>query len=239
MKISQLKRDPDYIKKHLVETKDGKLVVLKDSTIIVPARFLNKGLSIKKEQVYIIGMYALIMGDRYAVSNVNAMININPIRTTIIKINDVDHYEFAFNNGSVMIKDLNTIRDDNIIYNIFDEFISNGNVPWYFDYEDMGRIFATAKEYADMRIGDNTEVIQLLVSVLSRDNSERLKYYRHNLKKYSDLEVRPTFVPLESVMYVATNTLNKLTGSYFSEGVMSALVNPSEKVERLEELLRA
>jgi hypothetical protein len=47
----------------------------------------------------------------------------------------------------------------------------------------------------------------------------------------------PVYIPLRSVTYTATNTTNKLAGSYFQEGLVSALVSPSERKERIESIL--
>ena len=64
-------------------------------------------------------------------------------------------------------------------------------------------------------------------------------YYRSVINNRSDLKKNPpVFIPLRSVVYGATNTTNKLAGSYFNEGVISALVSPSTRIEPIEELLR-
>ena len=44
---------------------------------------------------------------------------------------------------------------------------------------------------------------------------------------------------LNNVRDSATNTTTRLGGSYYSEGVISALVNPSTRPERIESLLTA
>ena len=44
---------------------------------------------------------------------------------------------------------------------------------------------------------------------------------------------------LNSVRDSATNTTTKLGGNYYSEGVISALINPSDRVERIESILTA
>ena len=48
----------------------------------------------------------------------------------------------------------------------------------------------------------------------------------------------PALIPFRSVTYGATNTTAKLMGAYFDEGLTSALVNPSQRTEKIEELLR-
>ena len=89
-------------------------------------------------------------------------------------------------------------------------------------------------------MGENPEVIQLLTSLVSRNVNNRLQYYRSVVNTRKDLiDNPPAFVPLKSVMYSATNTVNKLVGSYFSEGVVSSLLYPTTRVEPLERILTA
>lgn len=238
MDIANLKRDPAYVLSKLKETNTGSVLTTADLTVIAPQRFEVKKLLFIGEYTEVVGMVALVIGDRYAVMSVNAIITLNQTSTTITSIDGDTYYEFNYAAGSEFMKTTEVVVDDFIIYNIFDEFISNGNVPWYFEYEDMADIFGTAKDYAGSNVGNNKIVNHLIVSVLTRNKQDRMKYYRHQIKTKKDLIVKPSFVPLKSVMYVATNTLNKFAGSYFSEAIVSALVHPADKVEKIESLLR-
>ncbi len=233
-----LKRDPGFVLSKLKETATGSVITTVDAKIQIPERFSKKKMLFVGEETFAVGIFAIIIGDKYAVMNVNSMININPATTNIVTVNGSNYYEFGFPAGSVLIKNTTVVKDDFLIYNIFDELLSNGNVPWYMTYEDMAKIYSTAREYAASKIGDNTTVIHLLVSILARNREDRMKYYRHQLRTYKDLDISPSFVPLKSVMYIASNTLNKFAGSYFSEAIVSALVYPADKVEKIETLLR-
>ena len=79
---------------------------------------------------------------------------------------------------------------------------------------------------------------QMFAAAITRDSANRAKYYRHTLSDLPSEDRPPTFIPLRSVTYGATNTTAKLMGSYWNDGLTSALVNPSEKTERIEQLLR-
>lgn len=238
MDISKLKRDPEYVLSKLKETNSGSVLTTTDLIVLVPERFEVKKLLFIGEYTDVVGMIALVIHDRYAVMSVNAMVTLNQTATSLIKIEDVSYYQFTYLAGSEFIKTTEVVIDDFIIYNIFDEFISNGNVPWYFEYQDFAELFSTAKEYANSNVGNNKIVNHLIVSVLTRNRKDRMKYYRHQIHTKRDLIEKPSFVPLKSVMYVATNTLNKFAGSYFSEAIVSALVHPADKVEKIESLLR-
>ena len=48
----------------------------------------------------------------------------------------------------------------------------------------------------------------------------------------------PAYIALKNLTYAATNTVARIGGSFFGDGLVSALTNPSERVERIESILR-
>jgi hypothetical protein len=236
-----LTRDPSRVIQTLVELEDGRLVTTKGCKIYIPARFAEHDLAYLGVNNYIVGIYAIVVDDEYyGVSTVNAMINIDPTDTNKIKMEDQEYVEFVFSPGSTVFKSLDLVKIDVLTYKIYDEIFSKGRVPFYMDYNDIGGIFDTAKYHANANLGATGEVTQLIASMISRDPKDKTKYYRTIIKELSDVRnVPPAFIPLRSVAYAATNTTTRLGGSYFDKGVVSALVNPADRVERIESLLKA
>lgn len=240
MNINDLIRDPKRVHANLRELEDGRLITLTGCRIYTPVRFSERGLTSIGVETHIVGIYAIVVEDKYyGVSMVNAMMRIDPGVRNVVNIDGDDYYEFVFEAGSTVIASVNLVKTDVLTYRIYDEIISKGNVPWYLGYSELAKIFDTAKYHAGANIGGDHEVTELLVSMISRDPVDRTKYYRQSVRTSEDLnKIKPAFIPLKSVTYSATNTTNKLAGSHFSEGVVSALVSPSERTERIEELLR-
>ena len=239
MQYSNLIRDADHVKTCLQELPDGSLIAVKGCKIIIPARFSERGLAEIGLEIFIIGIYAMIVEDKYyAVSLVNMMIRITPSSTLKIKIGGVEYYEFTFDPGQTVMPRTNLVRNDILVYKIYDEIVSKGKVPWYLGYEDLGHIFDTASSHGGANIGTDAEVTELIISIISRNSKDRTQYYRSSINSIEDLKTNPpVYISLKSVPYAATNTTNKLAGSYWSEGVVSALVSPSDRVERVEQLL--
>lgn len=235
-----LKRDAKKVHAALQELQDGRLVAVRPVKIYVPARFAEHGLAFIGVETQIIGIYAITVDDQYyGVSLVNAMMRIEPTSTIKIQIDEEEYYQFEFEAGSTVVASVNLVKIDTLTYRIYDEIISKGRVPWYLGYTELGRLFDTAEYHAGANIGKNSEVTELIVSMISRDPKDRTKYYRQTVKSLDDvLRNPPAYIPLRSVQYAATNTTNKLAGSYFSEGLISALVSPAERVEKIESLLR-
>jgi hypothetical protein len=240
MDIKQLVRNADKVKAALKELPDGRLITTTGCKIIIPCRFEEKGMARIGIDNSIVGIYAMVVEDLYyAVSMVNAMLNIDPSATERIKIDGDDHYVFTFIKGATVFKSVNLIKMDSLVYRIYDEVFSKGRVPWYLNYNDLAGIFDTAKKHAGAgSIGKNREVTELIVSMVARDPKDRTKYYRTAVKSMTDVEkAPPAMISLRDVSY-APGTLNKLAGSYMSVGVVAALVEPGERTERIESLLR-
>lgn len=241
MEVNALIRDSERVKACLQELPDGSLVTTKGCKIIIPTRFEERGLAEVGMNTYIVGIYAIIVEDKYyAVSLVNTMIAITPTSTLKIKIKGVEHYEFTFDPGQIVMPRTNLVKNDILVYKIYDEIVSKGKVPWYLGYEELGHIFDTALSHGGANIGTSPEVTELIISIIARNSKDRTQYYRSAINSLEELKTNPpVYISLKSVPYAATNTTNKLAGSYWNEGVVSSLVSPSDRVERIESLLRS
>jgi hypothetical protein len=235
----QFIRDPAKVHAALQQMPDGRVIAVKPCKIYSPVRYVERNLSYVGSNVHILGIYGITVEDKYlGVSMLNTMLQIEPSSISKLKMQGDDYYEFVFVAGATVFKTVTLVRTDTLVYRIYDEFIAKGYVPWYVNYEDMGRIFDSAKVFADANIGQNPEVTQLIASIVARDSKDRTKYFRTSVKTREDLDkIQPAFVPLKSVEYSATNTLTKLGGSFFGKGVVSSLINPSTRPERLESII--
>lgn len=222
---------------YLREVEGDRLVTTRGCKIVIPVRFAERGLAYVGIDTRIVGIFAIIVEDHYyGVSLANAMMRITPSSTNKVMYDEDEYYEFTFDPGATVCPSLQLVKIDTLVYNIYDEILAKGRVPWYLSYEMMGKLFDTAKEHAGANIGQQQEVTELMVSIIARDEEDRTKYYRQVVA--SNPNKLPAFIPLRSVAYAATNTLNKVAGSYARDGLISALVTPTERVERLEDLLR-
>lgn len=239
MDIKKLVRNVSLINSLLVELPNNTIVTTKPIKIYSPVRYSERGLSSVGVDTNIIGIYAIVTEEGYyAVSILNAMINITPSSTITVKIEGEEYYEFSFDAGNVVISNLNLVQADVLVYKIYSEIISKGKIPWYLSYSDLGHLFDTAYKYAGANIGQNAEITELIISLIARNPKDRTEYYRSLLSSKEDLNVmKPEFIALKSVQYSATNTLNKLAGSYMSAGVVSALIDNSTRSERIESII--
>lgn len=240
MDITKLTRDAAKVHAYLRELPDGRLVTTKGVKIQIPSRFAEHSLAEIGAETHILGICAFLVDDKYyGTMMVDAMLRIEPTSTIRTMVNEDEYFEFYFEPGSTVISSLDLIRTDTIVYRIYHEFIASGRAPWYTSYLDLGGLFETAREHAGANIGQDPEKTELLISMIARSEEDRHKYYRQVIKSMVELlKNPPVIIPLRSVTYSATNTTNKLLGNHFDEGITSALVSPSERVEPIEDILR-
>ena len=236
----KLPRNAKAVLAGIQQLEDGRVVAKKEIRIYIPTRFAERDLASIGIDTHIVGIYSITVDNAaYGVSLINAMIRIEPTSTMKVSLDEDEYYEFYFEPGATVFSSVDLVKNDILVYKIFDEIVSKGHAPYFLEYDDLGNLLATAKKHAGANIGMNPEVMELIASMVSRNQKNRLEYYRHTIQNRDELKTNPPlFVALRSVSDSATNTTNKLGGSYFEEGLTSALVNPTERVERIEDLLR-
>jgi len=240
MDISHLIRDPVKVKEALKEINNS-LIAIHPCKIYIPEHYIGAELGNIAEETYILATYGIVVEDKYyGVSRACALMQIEPSGSNTVEIQGLKYLEFSFNKGDAVIKNLNLVKTGTLVYRVYVDIISKGKVPWYFNQEDLGFIFDTAKEHANADLHTDSALLELIASSMARQKSNKTKFFRHDnqLKSVAKLTHKPSFIPLMSVSLQVVNTTSKLLGNYHSEAITSALVNPSTESSSLEELLR-
>lgn len=219
----------------------GKPVIAKSKlTLQVPERFRDIGLAVISAETFVYGLFAIILETgEYAVMNVNAYLSLGPCSVEKSTIDDVDYINFVFQPGDVVFRTKDLVCRAPLIEKAIEEFVFKGKVPYYVGYEDMGKLFDTAEKHAKTRAEILPSVMEFMAAYIARDKQNRIKFLRETSETYEAFEKNLAWVPMRSVYWSAPGTVNKLAGAYFQDGVVSALVNPSNRVENIERILRA
>lgn len=240
MDAAQFVRDAKKVKAYLKTMADGSVITTQGCKIYIPERYKLKRLMMQGAETYILAIYALVVEDKYyAVSMANAMIPLGPAQISTVKFDDEPYLELTFEAGSTVFTGTDLVKNNTLVYAIFDEFFSKAHVPWFIGYEDLAKLFDTADYHAGLNLGRSRAILEMIASMIARDPDNRTLYYRHVVKDKNTLQRHPPVViPLRSVALGATNTTAKLIGAYADEGLTSALVNESTRVEPIEAILR-
>ena len=237
-----LKRMPSVVLNQLVQTEQGQVFCKVPCRIQVPTRFADRGLAQVGTNTFVYGSFPIILDSgEYAVVNVCALIEISPFKITKTTLAEEEYYEFYFEANSVVIKTTEIVQRDAMMYNVFDEFIFKGKVPWYLGYDDMCKLFDTADFAAGSNVAELLEVIEFIASMVTRSKADRSKFIRNVAKTYADFAniANIDYVPLNSIFYSVNSTMNKLSGNYFDNGVRSSLVTTTTQVNKIEAIIRA
>lgn len=240
MNSSQFVRDKDRVYAAIKATTANELVAIKSIKVYIPARYKQADMAIFETENTFVGICAMVVDDRYyAVSCVTAFMRTEPTAINDVIIDDNEYIEMTYEPGARIITNLNLVKVDNLLYRIYDEFISKGRVPWFLGYEDLGKLFADSEYYAGPKIGSNPQILEMIAATICRSPADVKMYYRQAIKAKSELETDPPVViPLRAVSYGATNATAKLMGPYFDDNVTSTLVSPGQRLERVERHLR-
>lgn len=225
MDISGLIRDRSLIGK-VFKIVDDKMIALQDLSIQVPFRFLAANLLVIEDRILVAGVYAIICGDRYVVSNFPAMQEITPSSITAQIVNGEDYYVFSFNKGDIISPRVDLVVGDDTSYNVFNEFLGKAKIPWYFNYEDLGKCLSHAHYFGGINLAPNNVAFEIIVATIARNSKNRKQYYREIADSIERIKTDPPeIVAFRAIIENTTNTMGKITGSYFDEGLVSALTH--------------
>ena len=236
MNIKKLSRNARVIRNKLF-TSDNKIFTHEDTIIQVPSRYINRDLLNITDKITCLGVFAIIIGNEYGVLSMTTGVELLPSNIEYVSIEGSEYINFLFDAGDVVFISDDVVISDTYIEAMFNEFIFKGKVPWYFEYDDLGNLLESTEQYSGSKIGNNRILLEILVSMVARIRGDERTYYRmSDGPKFRKDSLH--IIGIENVYYNTSDTTTKLIGSYFRDGVISALVNPTDKVYNIENILR-
>lgn len=237
--IKGLKRDAKKVHQGLKRLPDGQVIALKNCQIHIPHRFVDVNLATVSAQLETVAIYAIVMDGYYGVSTTNAVIKSKPSSTRVEKIDDVEYLVFNYEKGDVVLMDSRVVTMDTLVYYIWAEMIDKGKCPWYIDETDRTLLLMTAKSHANVGMGANYSLIEMIIAVCTRNDADRTEQWRYTLNRQGTGKGKgtPVGIGLRNIQYTAETDLARLSGSYSEIGLMSAIVRPGSKPEGLEEIM--
>ena len=166
--IDKLKRNGSKVKSCLKNIGDSSMVTSK-ITVLFPSRYVDKKLAIMGDTVLVLGVIVIIDdNNNYAVMNAPVMIELSPSMSGEVSINDVTYTSLGFAKDDIFIGNVNVVKRDGFVFDLFDEFFIHGNIPWFLNYEDVSNLLMLSNKYAGTDIGDNPLGLELVTSIVAR-----------------------------------------------------------------------
>ena len=236
MSTGSFKRDPVTIKKLYKHKGDG-VVATDDFYIVFPERYLSKELAVMGQSVKLLSIYAIVdSNDNYAVVSAPIFMDVVPSLVTRTIIDGVVNVVLHIDKGSLFIPNRTALRNASFMYNLMEEFLMQGKVPWFMSYDDLSDIMLNSVKYAGNNVGNDIVAMEIMASIVARDSRDKHIPYRLVKNKH---KVKPAYIGLSNVYYAFDNTLSKLMGGYMKQGVTTAIVNPEETTSKVSSILRA
>lgn len=228
------KRDPVRVQAALKRV-GTKITALEPVKMYFPTRWLERDLAVIENTITVLGYVALVLEDgTYSVSKVPGFLRTEPSRISKEDFEGESYTVFTYNKGASVISTTEIVRLDTLVHAIYTELIGRGRVPHYFDYNDFVSFFNSIDYYNGVDGNGDMAVWSYLAASTARDPDDIQRYYRQ--RKVKDNKP-PVVVGLKNVSFHGRSLLSKQGGSYSDMGTTSALANPSNRVERLEQIL--
>lgn len=238
MDYSNLRHNPAAVAKHYKYAGDKCVVSGTGLQIIFPERWVAKELAELGETVHLIGYFAVVdaLGN-YGKMMIPAVVRTQPDRISKVVIDGDPYVKMEYDPGSNLISNMQVVRDDNLVYYIYSEFFEKARIPFYFDYAECAKFFTESQKYNGFKLGYDPAALEFLVAFMHRNPDNIGESFRHRPDAKSG-KVKPSIMGLNDVTTGSNNFITKVTKSYTTSGITSALNNPARRAERIETMLR-
>lgn len=240
MDSSQYKKNPDIVSKS-VKFSGDRTIAVKPVYLLFPERYVQVDLAIMSDSTYIVGFFAIVdEQNNYGVSMIPAMIRTSPDRVNKVVIDDTTYMRLEYDPGSAVIEQMNVVKSDNLVHSIYQELMELAKIPFYYSYTDVPKFFLETTKYNGFKLGYDPVALEYLAGFMFRDPEQIGQSFRHRANAKKDINViEPVVIGLSDVTIGSNNFITKVTKSYSTDGITSALNNPARRAERIETMLRS
>jgi len=235
---SDFKHNKAAVSKLLVN-KGNSTVAKEDFYIIFPERYIAKGLAVMGSSIKLLFMFAIV-DTKMNYGTVLAPIMNDVVASNVkdILVDGVANKVLEIQAGDIVIPNRAAVMNAGFMYDLVDEFIMQGKVPWYMSYDDLSNIVAEASKYAGSNVGNDPLAMEIITAMVARDSKDKMVSYRTLLIK-GGKRPKPSYVGLTNVYYSYDNTLSKIMGGYMRHGVTTAIAIKEKQTTKASAVLRA
>lgn len=221
------------VKPYFERLKNGSTIFKGDKLEVrVPVRYRQYGLLEVTQHVETLGLMDLIINDEYQCTlNILAKLTMCPSESVEKNIDDTPYLVMTFEKGDTFILFQDVLKDSDIIYCIYVEYIDRGHRLYTVGYDDMPKLFRKAKELTGKSVDGLT--MEFMIAHIARNPKNTFEQYR-----YTDLKSDPVLIYLRSINLSPTSTSTRMMGAYEDDGITSSLNTVVEKRQPFEDILR-
>lgn len=164
-----------------------------------------------------------------------AEISMSPSDNQYCTIDGIDCLRCYFKKGDIFMNHRDVVRNSYLAYVIFFEYIQEGRIPKFIDYNTCAFIFDIVKAITKSKMDVNHSVNEMIFAHLSRDRDDIRKFYR-----LSDMKKPPRFLKLKDSAHATMTATAKLVSGYLQDAINGMIANPNNDTSSdIEDLLRS
>lgn len=203
--------------------------------IKISKRFSTYGMLSVAESVHTVGIFEYqINGQKSHGFFLPALIEICPSEIEEITEGAKEYVVLTLKKGDVFMKTRMVVKNAQIAYIVFTEFVEKGYCPSFINYTEKAFLFDTVKRITGSSIPAEHAVFEIIFAHLNRDARNVQIPYR-----LTDMKELPRQLALRDVAHATTSVTAKLAGGYLNSALTVASVNHNENQSPIEELLRS
>lgn len=240
MDYLSLPRKPEMLEKTLQVQEDGSVVALRKLEVHLLQQWENSWFTTVSETVSSYLVVGVVTESYFfsltALMEVNFLPRDMEVKTIETGTKKESYNVLLFNEGDVVIENINVMRDNNAAYKYFTEFKKYARIPWYIDNNVLSGLFDNAAEECGGRVGITPHAIRVYDAYQYRDPDNYNQPYRYS---QAMLDGRPpVIVGLNNISMIVESTLAKTMGGYLNQSTIAAIVNPTDRVTITEKVIK-
>lgn len=222
---------------YMLRTKTGNGLIFNGDSmqVFIPQRYEVHDLLVVENVVKSLGIFQInIQGENEPYNLVlPAILTLKPSVTVQKKVNDIDYLICKFEKGDTFLESMTIIKQNFVISKIFIEFMRNGNMPPFLNYDQMATIFDVAQITSGASLPVPHAVLEMMIAHCARNPDKLSEKYR-----FTNGKKTPVFLGLRDTTNIRDSTTSRLVGSYMMDGINASIVNQSQQRSEVEDLLR-
>lgn len=229
---STIIKDVEFIKS-ITYTKGDALYSKEPIYVIYPSRFEQLDMVEIKRDVTVLSIVGIFDKTltKYSSLILPIKVTYSPMDIEKTIVDDAEYTVLSFDKG-VIVDNLNLVIEAKLIYTFLDEPFVKGNVPFYITEDNLSTAFMHNKKLIKNDVGYNKAIIDMLVSMVARQESDPTKYYKENPIG------KPYWISIQNPYLSYSSTGSKIIGSYMKDGTLGAMVDKNRKETNFERTIR-
>lgn len=233
----ELPRNKRTVLDSLKTRPDGSVVALCDLEVHFLHRYVENGLADVSDAVEVIALIGFVIPNNCFCSFIApCKVTLNPSNIREMTISEDKYTVLEFNKGDVVFLNKSVPIYSKLSYNYYQELIYGANLSWFIDKKKIPSKFDLVKYYCKTQLTNSPHVIRVLYSLTLRDPDDIETPYRYS-SALKDGKA-PEVVGLNNPGLLVKGTLNKIGKGYLRENELSAMLNPSKKINTIEKITR-